>query len=148
MEMCHFCLRQCHCSGESKAHVLGQGSCIHRAPTGIRAFFKEWITAGETVTVHSAPYFTHSYGSCQGLKASSIKRHTPAGQRSPRPCTSCPISAPSPGRNCDSGKLVAKVRDSGDLVAKVASESCESGQEVWRSLNWVPGTAQGLAKPF
>ena len=64
------------------------------------------------------------------------------------PCTSCPISAPSLGRNRNSGDLVAKVRDSGDLVAKVASESCESEQELWRSLNWVPGTAQGLTNLF
>ena len=52
------------------------------------------------------------------------KAHTGRAKKSPA-MHHCPISAPSPGRN----------RDSGELVAKVASESCESGQEVWCSLN-------------
>ena len=65
------------------------------------------------------------------------KEHTGRAKkpRAPWPCISCPISAPSPGMNCVGG----------DSVAKVVSES---GQEQWRSLNWVPGTSQGLAKPF
>lgn len=40
MEMCHFYLRQCHCSGGSKVQVLGQESCLRRTPTGIGGCFK------------------------------------------------------------------------------------------------------------
>lgn len=40
MEICHFCLRQCHCSGESEAQCLVKGIVYTEHP-GVSGFFKE-----------------------------------------------------------------------------------------------------------